>query len=474
MKRLRPGEGALNGELLLADRSLPFKVIQALPHTLAVTLPDGMNLPKETPVDAVTLWIRDLPCPLGRAIYSPHPPFNCRSTDPPPLRGHGKLSFRDDIYDFRDLLHTGNTSGLRERIDQLHLLWRRKELIHRTFRQYATDLVYDLQVYRTPFDEIDRGLEGESETTIRHAHEAALAWAFPRFRTFFDSRLRELEQITAHYSRQEHELHGFYFRKLVWSFILASEFMRRTNLKPRGYAGDSVMMRLLYERDYRGPTIFSKMMHMHPVEEPAAQAVRNRRVFLANVLSEARAKHPVSAPLRVLSVACGPAREIRDVLESPEDAERYDFTLLDQDPDALAEAKEEVGHAEKRIGTMPQVRFVLQSVRTMLQHAPLRREGERFDLVYSMGLFDYLNEPVARSVLRELFALLAPGGQLVVGNFHPRNQSRIYMEYWADWVLIYREEEELLGLADGLSNATCAVETEPSGCQCFLRIERSR
>ncbi|MEW6777404.1 MAG: hypothetical protein AB1405_14000, partial [Bdellovibrionota bacterium] len=236
MTQLRPAEVAVRGELILAGRPLPFRVVETTTHTLVVALPDGMNLPQETRVENVTVWVRDSPCCLGRAAYAPHPPFGQRRDDGPPLPGSGKLSFRDDVYDFSNLLRTGNASGLRERIDQLHLLWRRKESIDRIFRQYVTDLVYDLQVYRTPFDEIDHGLEGESETTIAYVHEAALAWAFPRFCIFFDARLRELEDLTAGYSKQDHERHGFYFRKLVWSFILSSEFMRRTNLKPRGYA----------------------------------------------------------------------------------------------------------------------------------------------------------------------------------------------------------------------------------------------
>ncbi|MEW6777954.1 MAG: class I SAM-dependent methyltransferase, partial [Bdellovibrionota bacterium] len=227
------------------------------------------------------------------------------------------------------------------------------------------------------------------------------------------------------------------------------------------------------ERSFRGPTIFSKMMHLHPIEQAAAQAVRNRRAFIARVMNETRAQHPANSRLRVLSVACGPAREMCDVLQSPEDAQGYDITLLDQDPHAIAEAKEEVQEAEKRIGTAARIRFVLQSVRTMLQSSPLRQEGQRFDLIYSMGLFDYLTEPVARAVLNELFELLAPGGQLIVGNFHPRNKTRIYMEYWADWTLIYRDENELRGLVDGFANITCEIENEPSGCQCFLRIRRT-
>ena len=60
-----------------------------------------------------------------------------------------------------------------------------------------------------------------------------------------------------------------------------------------------------------------------------------------------------------------------------------------------------------------------------------------------MGLFDYLTPPVARAVLARLLDLLAPGGALVVGNFHVANRSRVYMDYWMDWPLYYRSEADL-------------------------------
>ena len=63
-----------------------------------------------------------------------------------------------------------------------------------------------------------------------------------------------------------------------------------------------------------------------------------------------------------------------------------------------------------------------------------------------MGLFDYLTPPVARAVLEKLYQLLKPGGELMIGNFHVSNPSKYYMEYWADWVLYYRTEEEFRDL----------------------------
>jgi len=71
---------------------------------------------------------------------------------------------------------------------------------------------------------------------------------------------------------------------------------------------------------FRGPTVFAKFMHRHPLQHPGAQAVRNRRVAIASNVKELWRKHAsqgATAPLRLLSVACGPASELDDIFSEP-------------------------------------------------------------------------------------------------------------------------------------------------------------
>ena len=88
------------------------------------------------------------------------------------------------------------------------------------------------------------------------------------------------------------------------------------------------MMKMLYLNDYEGDSTFSKLMHKHPVEHPAAQAVRNRRKLITQTLKETQASRASSSKkTRILSVACGPACELQDILVSPDECEQYDITL---------------------------------------------------------------------------------------------------------------------------------------------------
>jgi extracellular factor (EF) 3-hydroxypalmitic acid methyl ester biosynthesis protein len=253
--------------------------------------------------------------------------------------------------------------------------------------------------------------------------------------------------------------------------------MARTNLKPRGYAGDYEMMRMLYANTYEGDTAFSKLLHKHPVEQPGAEAVRNRCGYIADWVREYLRRGGNSAArkkVHILSVACGPAFELRDILDSAKTSHRLHFTLFDQDQYALLEAAKVVDQLERSLGVKISAEYLRESVRTMLFTKQLQERWGRYQLIYSMGLFDYLSLPAATAVLAKLYELLLPGGQMVVGNFHPSNPSRIFMDYWLDWVLIYRTEKQLLDLIKDLPGAKASVTSDSTGVQLFLRVNKGR
>jgi extracellular factor (EF) 3-hydroxypalmitic acid methyl ester biosynthesis protein len=171
-------------------------------------------------------------------------------------------------------------------------------------------------------------------------------------------------------------------------------------------------------------------------------------------------------------VACGSAYELNDVLTSAAAFEQYSFVLVDQDPEALAEADEVITGLETRHGCLAEVTLECDSVRTMLRDDAAAHRWGKFHLAYALGLFDTLTDPVARVVLERLYEVLEPGGTLVIGNFHRHHRTRTYMEYWMDWVLCHRTEDQLLALARGLPGAECRIEFEPTGSQMFLFVRR--
>jgi extracellular factor (EF) 3-hydroxypalmitic acid methyl ester biosynthesis protein len=375
---------------------------------------------------------------------------------------------------FRAHLLQGEEKMLQADFFNLPLILAHKDDIDESFRKYTANLNYDLNVYKNLFDGLDARYAKEPEAIKQHVQEAIIETEGRKFMAFLDEKLEELESIIINYSKKEHERHGYYLRKQLWNFIMCSPFMTRTNLKPRGYSGDSVMIKMIYDNQYEGHSTFGKLMHKHPAEHPAAQSVRNRRDLVTKLLSRKNSTDMKtnSKKINVLSVACGPAFEIQDVLTTAEDCSKFHFTLLDQDDTALAEAGSQLSRLEKKLGAKIEVDFLNESVRTMLATPKTDKMWGQFDYIYSMGLFDYLTTPAAKAVLAKLYQILKIGGQMAIGNFHISNPSRFYMEYWLDWVLYYRTEDELIGLLKNSHSAETKVIFEDTGSQMFLQVKK--
>ncbi|UVD72099.1 class I SAM-dependent methyltransferase [Leptospira borgpetersenii] len=376
--------------------------------------------------------------------------------------------FLDDTVDVVDLIGKKRFTVYDAGLFNLQLILNQKEKVNQRFKEYSANLTFELNVYKQFFDDLDRKFLKEPGPVQEHLHQMILEREGQTFMEFFESKVLELQEQTKNFSKDENEAHGFFFRKQVWDFILHSAFMLRTNLKPRGYAGNYEMMKMIYENEIMGKSLFARLLHSYPLQIPAANAVRNRRRMIADQIREAVENHD-NSDFRAMSVACGPADEIGEAFSDMVELKKIHFTLLDQDMEALRVAMNTVNQLELEKGISIHVRYINDSVRSMLRIRDLPGAWGRFDFIYSMGLFDYLTPPVARAVLARLFEMLRPGGKLIVGNFHVSNPDKAFMEYWLDWVLYHRTEEEMLELASTFPGHS-RIFFEKTGCQMFLEM----
>jgi extracellular factor (EF) 3-hydroxypalmitic acid methyl ester biosynthesis protein len=408
---------------------------------------------------------------------------NGRSVEVGPCRiitGHGingypeRLVFLDEVYDFQNLIKHHKVVKLQGLFSDLPQVIERKNKIKPPFKDYVANLVYDLRAYKQVFDRLDSDTNKEPDAVKWAVQEAIIRTEGAIFRKFLQNTIEELIHQINGFSTAEHQRHGFYFRSHLWEFILSCPFAARANLKPRGYPGDSGQMRMIYRNDYQGSSTFAKLLHKHAVEHAASQSVRNRIKLIPQLIKDYVTNSQTSEfdNIKVLSVGSGAAFELKDIYKSPRDCSKFNFVLFDQDPVALKEAADLAAEIEDLIGASPKIDFIEGSVRTMLFSHKIMKPWGKFDFIYSMGLFDYLNSRVARAVLKRLYQFLKPGGKMVVGNFSTSNPSRYYMEYWGDWVLIHRTEKELKRLFSETSSADVRIDYDETGCQMFLVIEK--
>ena len=69
---------------------------------------------------------------------------------------------------------------------------------------------------------------------------------------------------------------------------------------------------------------------------------------------------------------------------------------------------------------------------------------------------------------------LAPGGRVILGNFHPRNPAKEFMDYVLEWNLIHRTEEDMNRLfRSSLFGKPCTrIQFESLGINLFAECRR--
>ncbi len=225
----------------------------------------------------------------------------------------------------------------------------------------------------------------------------------------------------------------------VAGLVRQDPFTRRGFDKPRGYAGDAVVLDFVYEDrspQGLGTTRIGGDINRFLCAQSSITALRGRRDRLARSIDEVCGAR---ADARILSVACGHLRESR---RSRAVLERQvgEFLALDQDVQSLGVIDSEVGH----LGVKPVPGAVKSILRNTLRF-------EEMDLVYAAGLYDYLSQPIATRLTGQLFSMLRPGGRLLLANYadpHEGAGFKAYMEAFMDWWLVYREEGEVAGWMD--------------------------
>ncbi|RLB42617.1 MAG: hypothetical protein DRH12_05190 [Deltaproteobacteria bacterium] len=331
------------------------------------------------------------------------------------------------------------------------------------------------------------------EQVLRREIEAYEPWRFEL--------MDELGAISERFDPDQSARHlEFIKRSTYYRIVQEAPFYWQIMNKPNGYAGDAQMMSFIYRNQFEGQTPFGMFLHKHAVSTKACQAVRNRKLYLRQQLVDLGEGY-------VLSLAAGPAQEIKEILDIYPD-NHYRFLALDHDMETLR--KYDVSNHENRfkyalanafqiiagnyMTARPRKVFMnfcvprrdFAGIRRVL--APLKYEldhmrKDSYDLVYSSGLYDYIKTfPLDDSkgtvaLTKNLFDLVKPGGNLIVGNFSPNNPRdlRFPMDYIYEWHLIYRTKEEMLDFARAIPEGQIEdieIVEEPLGINYFLRIKK--
>jgi len=239
-----------------------------------------------------------------------------------------------------------------------------------------------------------------------------------------------------------------------------SPLHQRTRKKPLGYAGDFLLIDWIYTQKISGNgagRFYDEMFHRYE----ASIAVRNRKDFFISKCREFAESN--RNKVDVLDIGCGSCRDIIEAHNICDNGTRFYYHCVDHEKEAIHYARNLLK------GTGVEERVFLDC-----RNAFHFRSDKMYDLIWSAGIFDYLDNRSAAVLIKRLWRNLKSDGQMIFGNFSPKNPTRKGMELIGKWYLIHRSAHDLIMLCENASipYRSIRVESEPLGVNYFCILEK--
>lgn len=277
------------------------------------------------------------------------------------------------------------------------------------------------------------------------AHLLKNPYDWPKFQEIFNLTLDklyrdilqfEMENLTKSESRV-YKLKKI-FEKRYRHYFLAGEFITWSYEKPFGYPGDYKIIEDIYKNQPN--TIgFDRLWDNYFQQLATPNAIRERKEDFKKIILDFIKQHQ-NRNIRIMNLASGSTREIKELLELDSNKlfSKVVFDCYDFDIKAI-------DYAKKLLNGANNVNFFQKNAVRLALKKDIKEEiSQDYDLIYSTGLFDYFDERVATRLVYNLKKLLKKNGIMAIANIRDKfsNPSAGWMEWVAEWYLIYRTEAE--------------------------------
>lgn len=250
-------------------------------------------------------------------------------------------------------------------------------------------------------------------------------------------------------------------------FFLQSRFMRHARTWPRGYPGDFEILEDIYDNVSKSDGM-GDCLDRYFLSTILARAVQGRKETMRGILKSELERRK---GLKILNVACGSCREIMEL--APEvSSSGARMICIDADPAAVEYSRERLAGA----GLAPEVVNVRRyNALKMVSHDRNLSEFGMQDIIYSIGLFDYLRDDLLVAIISALYRLVNPGGKFIAAFKDSRRYKTQEYHWLVDWSsFIQRTEDEQRSLIEraGIPMAMVSNLREASGVVLFFIAKR--
>jgi len=320
-----------------------------------------------------------------------------------------------------------------------------------------------VEQFKAEFFNLTHQLQDDPTPAIKDEHKESCF----KILDSFNERLQESGTLLKNSSVEDY-VWGFVFKE-IFPYFMRSRFAERVYFKPKGYAGDFLMIEMLYKNQPDGDGKLGKLVDEWCLDTSPAKAVRGRRVLLRNLIKKfCERKRSKEGLIRILNMACGGNRELFDFMAQCDYTEKIQATCVDADEDAL-------DFTNRNVNIFPH-KATIRMLHDNVVKWGLGRDKFNYgkqDIIYSSGLTDYLEKKIFQTLVSRCYEYLNPGGILIIGNFGPNNPHRNFMDQIIHWKLIHRSKEELRDLfAETPFGSNVRIISEPETVNLFAIAQK--
>lgn len=285
-----------------------------------------------------------------------------------------------------------------------------------------------------------------------------------------DSISEELALFEKVNSLNEERLYKFkrFFVKRLRKYFLYGHYITWSLAKPYGYAGDFRIIDDIYLCD-TASNGFERLWDNYFLQMGPSVATRNRKEDFKRLILKFLQDR--EGEVRIMDLASGPCRELKELFETdPMAMSRVTIDCYDFDDHAIQ-------YAKALLGSKGKIHFFKKNALRMAVKKEIRDDiPYEYDLIFSTGLFDYLDERIATRLAANLRRLMKKGGLLFISNYRGKesNPGVYLMEWIAEWNLIYRTEEEFkkIFIDAGFDQEKINLEYEPRKIMQYCLAEK--
>ena len=251
------------------------------------------------------------------------------------------------------------------------------------------------------------------------------------------------------------------FRDLVGVWVYKSAIVKRAFEKPTGYPEDYRMLELIYENLPISKNVGLYFDNIF-LKSPYSVSIRNRKNHLSRKIIDFVNNSQLNLS-NILSVCSGTGHEIADAIPLFNPSKKVNFTCVETDEKALDFSRDVLSQS---VNDNIRFDFKHEAIFRILEADKLINKYDKQNLIYTLGIIDYLSDRAAKRIIKILYSLLEKGGMLILSH---RDRDKTFPpippDWLCDWKVIARNEEEMSKLfyEVGIPNVALSTESDNFG-----------